>query len=80
MDNTTTESAGAILAKLAPPASVTVASVAGMQISDIVLWATLIYTLLMIVHKMISMAQEITAWRHAKRNCKCGGDDGKSTQ
>jgi len=51
--NNTAESGAAIVAKLAPPSSVSLATIAGVPVPDIVLLATLIYTLLMIVHKLI---------------------------
>jgi hypothetical protein len=56
-----TESAGAIAAKAAPPVSVSIASVAGYQVSEILLWATLIYTVLMIGHKIYQIYKDI--WR-----------------
>lgn len=40
------------MTKLAPPATVSIASVAGMPVSEIVLWATLVYTTLLIGHKL----------------------------
>lgn len=43
------ETVGAVVAKAAPPVTVSLATVMGVQVSDLVLWATLIYTLLMIV-------------------------------
>lgn len=57
------ESAGAMLAKATPPASVSIATIAGVPISDLVLWATLIYTLLMIVHKMMSIWRDMRPCR-----------------
>jgi len=57
------ESAGAMLAKATPPASVSLATIAGVPISDLVLWATLIYTLLMIVHKMMSIWRDMRPCR-----------------
>lgn len=45
------ESGAAIVAKAAPPATVSLATLAGYQVSEILLWATLIYTVLMIAHK-----------------------------
>jgi hypothetical protein len=42
------ETATAIIAKAAPPVSVSLATVLGVQVSELVLWATLIYTLLLI--------------------------------
>lgn len=49
---TAAETAGGIAAKVAPPVSVSLATVAGVQVSEILLWATLIYTVLMIGHKL----------------------------
>jgi hypothetical protein len=51
-----------VVAKLAPPASVTLASAVGMQVSEIVLWVTLVYTVLMIVHKLCVMYKDASAW------------------
>ena len=52
------ESAGTIAAKAAPPVSVSIASVAGYQVSEILLWATLVYTVLMIGHKLYQIYKE----------------------
>ncbi|NBT76700.1 MAG: hypothetical protein EBT15_12200 [Betaproteobacteria bacterium] len=54
----THESAGTIAAKAAPPVSVSIASVAGYQVSEILLWATLVYTVLMIGHKLYQIYKE----------------------
>ncbi len=56
---TAAETAGGIVAKVAPPATVSLASVAGMQVSELVLWATLIYTSLMIGHKVWQIVKEV---------------------
>lgn len=37
------------MAKAAPPVTVSLATFMGVQVSELVLWATLIYTLLLIV-------------------------------
>lgn len=50
-----TETTAAIAAKVAPPASVSLATLAGFQVSELVMIATLIYTVLMIIHKLYSM-------------------------
>jgi hypothetical protein len=55
----TAESGATIIAKAAPPISVSIASVAGYQISEILLWATLIYTVLMIGHKIYVIYKDI---------------------
>ena len=53
------ESASAMIAKAAPPASISLATIAGVQVSDLVLWATLIYTVLMICHKSIAICRDL---------------------
>jgi len=53
------ETTTAIATKLAPPATVSLASVMGFQVSELVLWATLIYTVLLIGHKVWSIYKDI---------------------
>ena len=55
----TTEGAAAIVAKVAPPIGVSLATVAGYQVGELVLWATLIYTVLMICHKLYQIYKDI---------------------
>ena len=55
----TTDTATAIVAKVAPPVGVSLASVAGFQVSEILIWATLIYTVLMICHKCYQIYKEV---------------------
>lgn len=55
----TTETAAAIIAKAAPPATVSLATVMGVQVSELVLWATLIYTVLLIGHKLWQIFKEM---------------------
>jgi len=38
---------------------VSLATLAGVQVSELVLWATLIYTVLMIGHKLIAIYKEL---------------------
>lgn len=52
---TAAESGAAMVAKAAPPATVSLATVMGMNVSELVLWATLIYTALMIGHKLLQI-------------------------
>lgn len=47
-----------MVAKVAPPATIAGASLAGISISEWVLWATLVYTVLMIAHKLWKMGIE----------------------
>ena len=54
-----TESGIVLVAKAAPPVSVSIASVAGYQVSEILLWATLIYTVLMICHKIYAIYKDV---------------------
>ena len=53
------ETVGAIAAKVAPPVTVSLATVYGLQVSDLVIWATLIYTLLMIGLKVYQIFKEV---------------------
>jgi len=53
------ETVGAIAAKIAPPVTVSLATVYGLQVSDLVIWATLIYTLLMIGLKLYQIYKEV---------------------
>lgn len=55
----TTEGAAAIVAKVAPPVTVSLATVSGYQVSEILIWATLIYTVLMICHKLYQIYKEV---------------------
>ena len=56
----TTETGIALVTKAAPPVTVSLATVAGYQVSELVLWATLIYTALMIGHKVVQIYKDIT--------------------
>jgi hypothetical protein len=53
-----TETAATVAAKVGPPASVSLATLAGYQVSELVLWATLIYTALLIGHKLLAIYKE----------------------
>ena len=55
----TAETGIALATKAAPPVTVSLATVAGYQVSELVLWATLIYTTLMIGHKVYQIYQDI---------------------
>jgi hypothetical protein len=59
MTNHQTETVTAVATKVAPPVTVSLATVAGYQVSEIVLWATLIYTVLMICHKVYQIYKEV---------------------
>jgi hypothetical protein len=52
------ETSTAIVAKVTPPATVSLATVMGYQVSELVLWATLIYTVLLIGHKLLSIYKD----------------------
>jgi hypothetical protein len=56
----TTETTMEMAAKASAPVSLSLASVAGYQVSDVLLWCTLIYTVLMIMHKLFSMYRDMT--------------------
>jgi hypothetical protein len=53
------ETVGAIAAKVAPPVGVSLATVYGYQVSELVLWATLVYTILMIGLKLYQIYKEV---------------------
>jgi hypothetical protein len=55
----TTEGAAALIAKAAPPVGVSLATVYGYQVSELVLWATLVYTILMIGLKLYQIYKEV---------------------
>jgi hypothetical protein len=55
----TTDTATALIAKATPPVGVSLATVAGFQVSEVLLWATLIYTVLMICHKLYQIYKEV---------------------
>ena len=56
----TTETGAALVTKAAPPVTVSLATVAGYQVSELVLWATLIYTALLIGHKLVQIYKDVT--------------------
>lgn len=56
----TAETGAAVVAKVAPPASVSIASLAGIQVNEILMWATLIYTVLLIGHKLYQIYKDVT--------------------
>jgi len=55
----TTETGFGMVTKTAAPVTVSLATVAGYAVSDILLWATLIYTVLMIAHKLYSIYKDV---------------------
>jgi hypothetical protein len=60
----TAEGAAVMATKAAPPAAVSVASLSGYPVSDLVLWATLIYTVLMIGHKVFQIWKDVRGSKH----------------
>lgn len=60
MSDHQTETVTAVAAKVAPPATVSLATVAGYQVSELVLWATLVYTVLMIGHKVYQIYKDVS--------------------
>jgi hypothetical protein len=57
--NTAAEGGAAIVAKLAPPAGVSLATVMGIPVSEILMWVTLVYTIVMLGHKLYQIYQEV---------------------
>ena len=58
-EHITTETGVALVTKAAPPITISIATVAGIQVSELVLWATLIYTVLMIGHKLYQIYKDL---------------------
>jgi hypothetical protein len=59
LSQSTTETASGMVTKAAAPVTVSLATVAGYQVSDIILWTTLFYTVLMIGHKLYVIYKDI---------------------
>jgi hypothetical protein len=62
----TAEGTAIMATKAAPPAAVSLASLAGYPVSDLVLWATLIYTVLMIGHKALQIWRDFRAGKNGE--------------
>lgn len=54
------ETGAAIATKLAPPVTISLASINGYPVSDVVLWITLVYTALLLGHKVWQVWKEVT--------------------
>jgi len=59
MTDHTTETGAAMITKATPPLTVSLATVCGYQVSELVLWATLIYTVLLIGQKLFQIFKEL---------------------
>ena len=59
LSQSTTDTVSGMAAKAAAPVTVQIATVAGYQVSELLLWATLIYTMLMIAHKLYTIYKDI---------------------
>ena len=53
------ETLTAVAVKATPPVGVSIASVFGYPVSDVLIWATLIYTLLLIIQKCYQIYKEV---------------------
>jgi len=53
------ETLTAVAVKSAPPVTVSIASICGYPVSDVLVWATLIYTCLLIVQKVYQIYKEV---------------------
>ena len=53
------ETVVALAVKSAPPVTVSIATVCGYPVSDVLVWATLIYTCLLIVQKIYHIYKEV---------------------
>lgn len=59
MTNDHADTLAAVAAKSAPPITVSLATFMGMQVSELVLWATLIYTVLLIMRTLYRFYRDI---------------------
>jgi hypothetical protein len=57
MENTQ-ETTAAVVAKASLPVGVSIATIFGFPVSDVLVWCTLIYTMLMIIHKVYLMYKD----------------------
>lgn len=53
------ETLAAVAVKATPPVTVSIASVFGYPVSDVLIWATLIYTCLLIIQKIYQIYKEV---------------------
>jgi hypothetical protein len=53
------ETLAAVAVKSAPPVTVSIASICGYPVSDVLVWATLVYTCLLIVQKVYQIYKEV---------------------
>ena len=67
--HTTTETGATMVAKATPPVSVSLAKLAGYDVSELLMWATLIYTILLIVHKVYVFGVDIRRNHATDRRC-----------
>jgi len=55
-----------MIVKGGPSVGVSLATIAGYSVSDLILWATLVYTILMIAHKLFAIWKDVSAAAKAK--------------
>lgn len=56
-----------MVAKTAPPVTVSLATFAGFHVNELLIWATLIYTVLMIGHKLYSIVSDVVEKRRLQK-------------
>ena len=75
MSQQTTDTAGTIAAKAAPPAVVVGAKIVGIEVADWIQWVTLAYVILMFCHKAWHMGLEAyNFWVLKQRGAPKDGD------
>jgi len=74
MNQEQAETGAAIVGKITPPVAVLSAKFSGVNISDLVLWLTLIYTLLLVVHKLWRMGLEAHRFWFQKQSTSLDDD------
>lgn len=60
------ETAAAVAAKIAPPVSVSLATLFGYQVNELVLLSTFVYTVLLILHKVYTMIHDVAGRQRRK--------------
>jgi hypothetical protein len=58
--NNSVDSAQVMVAKAGPSVGISLATIAGYPVSELILWATLLYTVLMIAHKLYHIWRDFT--------------------
>lgn len=70
MQQQTGETIAGAAAKLSPPVTVSLASIGGYQVSEVVMIVTLVYTIAMLIHKVWQICADVIDRSERKRRPK----------